>query len=242
MQSEVNVTKQKKVDITKETLEKILDRMSNSKSPVPDLVQGFWLENLRSLHGRVRSQLKECLDSYFLPSRLTKERTGILQKDKNKGNIASSYRPMTCLPLMWKLLLEAIADQIYGHLDQQKLLPEEQNGCKKRSRGTSDLLYIDKAIIREVTSGKKNLAMTWIDYKKVYDMVRHLWIKECLELFGVAKNINTLLVYSMEKWIVVLCAGNSELGEVAIKRGVFQGDPLSPLLFVLASIPLPLIL
>ena len=143
---------------------------------------------------------------------------------------------------MWKLLLEVIADQIYGHLDQQKLLPEEQNGCKKRSRGTSDLLYHDKAIIREVTSGKKNLAMTWIDYKKVYDIVRHFWIKECLELFGVAKNINTLLVYSMEKWIVVLCAGNSELGEVAIKRGVFQGDPLSPLLFVLASIPLPLIL
>ena len=135
MQSEVNVTKQKKVDITKETLEKILDRMSNSKSPVPDLVQGFWLENLRSLHERVRSQLKECLDSYFLPSRLTKERTALLQKDKNKGNIASSYRPITCLPLMWKLLLEAIADQIYGHLDQQKLLPEEQNGCKKRSRG-----------------------------------------------------------------------------------------------------------
>ena len=143
---------------------------------------------------------------------------------------------------MWKLLLEVIADQIYGHLDQQRLLLEEQNGCKKISRGTSDLLYIDKAIIREVTSGKKNLAMTWIDYKKAYDIVPHLWIKECLELFGVAKNINTLLVHSMEKWIVVLCAGNSELGEVAIKRGVFQGDPLSPLLFVLASIPLPLIL
>ena len=26
---------------------------------------------------------------------------------------------------MWKLLSGVIADQIYGHLDQQKLLPEE---------------------------------------------------------------------------------------------------------------------
>ena len=37
------------------------------------------------------------------------------------------------------------------------------------------------------------------------------------DLFGVAENIKTLLVNSMEKWIVILCAGNSELGEVDIK-------------------------
>ena len=35
-------------------------------------------------------------------------------------NIASNYRPITCLPLMWTLFLRVIADQIYGHLDQQK--------------------------------------------------------------------------------------------------------------------------
>ena len=45
---------------------------------------------------------------------------------------------------MWKLLLGVIADQIYGELDQQKFLPEEQKGCRKRSRGTNDLLYIQR--------------------------------------------------------------------------------------------------
>ena len=40
----------------------------------------------------------------------------------------------------------------------------------------------------------------------------------------------------------MLCAGNSELGEVDIKRGIFEGDSLSPLVFVLALIPLSLIL
>ena len=165
-----------------------------------------------------------------------------MQKDKSKGNIASNYRPITCFLSMWKLLSGVIADQIYGHLDQQKLLPEEQKGCRKRSRGTNDLLYIDRAVIREVKSRKKNLAMAWIDYKKAYDMVPHSWIKECLDLFGVAENIKTLLVNSMEKWRVMLCAGNSELGEVDIKRGIFQGDSLSPLVFVLALIPLSLIL
>ena len=46
----------------------------------------------------------------------------------------------------------------------------------------------------------------------------------------------------MEKWGVMLSAGNSELEEVDITRGIFEGDSLSPLVFVLALIPLTLIL
>ena len=46
----------------------------------------------------------------------------------------------------------------------------------------------------------------------------------------------------MEKWKVMLCSGNSELDEVEIKQGTFQGDFLSPLVFVLELILLSLIL
>ena len=83
--------------------------------------------------------------------------------------------------------------------------------------------------------------MAWIDYKKAY-MVSHSWIIECLDLFGVAENIKSLLVNSMEKWRVMLRAGNLEFGEVDIKQGIFRGDSLSPSVFVLALIPLSLIL
>ena len=73
-------------------------------------------------------------------------------------------------------------------------------------------------------------------------MVPHWWIIECFDLFRVAENIKGLLVNSMKKSKVMLCSGNSELGKVEIKRGIFQGDSLSPLVFVLALIPLSLIL
>ena len=136
---------------------------------------------------------------------------------------------------MWKLLTGAIADQIYAHLDQEKLLPEEQKGYRKGSRGTNDLLYIDRAEVKEVKTKNKNLTIALIDYKKAY-MVPHSGIIECLDLFGVAENIKSLLVSSMEKWKVMLFSGNSELGEVEIKRGIFQGDSLSPLVFVLSLI------
>ena len=167
LRSEVNVKKQEKIDIATGSLKKILGRMPNWKSPGSDLVQtssdlGFWLKNFSSLHERVRLQLKECLGSGFMPSWLPRGRTLLLLKDKSKGNVASNYRPISCLLLMWKLLTGVTADQIYAHLDQEKLLPEEQKGCRKGSRGTNDLLYIERVVIKEVKSRNKNLAMAWL--------------------------------------------------------------------------------
>ena len=65
-----------------------------------------------------------------MPSWLTTGKTSLLQKDMSKGNVASNHRPITCLPLMWKSLTGVISDQIYAHLDQEKLLQEEQKECR----------------------------------------------------------------------------------------------------------------
>ena len=42
----------------------------------------------------------------------------------------------------------------------------------------------------------------------------------------------------MEKWSVELTAGGKSLAEVKIQRGIYQGDALSQLLFVIAIMPL----
>ena len=60
--------KQEKIHITTGSLKKILGRIPNSKSPGPDLAQGFWLKNFSSLHKRVRLLQLKCLDSGFVPS------------------------------------------------------------------------------------------------------------------------------------------------------------------------------
>ena len=52
--NEANVKKQEKIDIITGRLKKMLGRMPNSKSPGPDLVQGFCLKNFSSLHERVK--------------------------------------------------------------------------------------------------------------------------------------------------------------------------------------------
>ena len=82
-----------------------------------------------------------------------------MQKDKEKGKAASNCRPITCLHLVWKLLTGVIAEEVYGFLNTNLLLPQEQKRCRKKSRGTNDLLFIDKMIMREVKMKKRNLSM-----------------------------------------------------------------------------------
>ena len=84
--------------------------------------------------------------------------------------------------------------------------------------------------------------MGWIDYKKAYDMVPHSWITKCLSMFKVADNLIDTINNSMTCWQTRLTCGNVPLGNVKIRRGIFQGDSLSPLLFVLCLIPLSMVL
>ena len=57
-----------------------------------------------------------------------------------------------------------------------------------------------------------------------------------------SEQIKLFLPESMKAWRMDLTCNNKSLGRVDIKRGIFQGDSLSPLLFVLCLIPLTLIL
>ena len=206
------------------------------------MVQGFWLKKFTVLHDRIVVQLNRCLSDGYVPIKMTKGRTTLIMKDKNKGNVASNYRPITCLPLIWKLLTGIIADGMYIFLESRDLLPHEQKGSRKKSRGTHDQLFIDKRIMKEVKERKKNVAMAWVDYKKAYDMIPHSWLEECLEIFGIADNVKKLLSNSMKTWRTELKSCGESLGDVQIKRGIFQGDSLSPLLFVVALTPMSMIL
>ena len=127
------------------------------------------------------------------------------------------------MPVTWKLLTGVIAEAIYQHLDDNEVLPWEQTGCTKGRRGTKDQLCIDKGIMKDCRRSKTNLAMAWVDYKKAYD------IKE-------------LITQSMSTWRTKLESNGELLGEVSIKQGIFQGDSLSPLLFVMAMMPLTQVL
>ena len=93
--------------------------------------------------------MNKFLETAHVPEWMTKGRTILTQKDPNKGTAPNNYTPITCLPMMWKILTAHIREEIYYSLTSHGLFPDEQKGCCKGSRGTAELLYMDQHILEE---------------------------------------------------------------------------------------------
>ena len=162
---------------------------------------------------------------------MTKGKTKLIQKDPCKGTTPNNNRPLTCLPMMWKILTAQIRENIFYSLTSRGLFPDEQKGCCKGSRGTEELLYIDQHILNDSQTRR-------IDNKKAYDMVPQSWILHCLKMYKISHEVINFLEKTMQTWRMELTAGERSWAETKIQRGIFQGDALSPLLFMIAMMPL----
>ena len=125
---------------------------------------------------------------------------------------------------------------------KNNILPEEQRGCARNSYGCKDQQMINKTIIEDCKQKKKNLSMAWMDYKKAFDSVPHSWILKTLRMYSFIEKVIRFMETSMNKWNTTMKLFYSDgciiTDPIKIKRGIFQGDSFSPLLFCLALVPL----
>ena len=92
------------------------------------------------MHKPLRKHLEQCLEE-GIPNWITKGRTILIKKDKKQGNTPNSYRPITCPPILWKLLTGIIANDLCEYLESNSMLPEEQKG-RRRKREVDIICYI----------------------------------------------------------------------------------------------------
>ncbi|CAH2016975.1 unnamed protein product [Acanthoscelides obtectus] len=229
--------------ITKDDVVKAIGRTSNWRAPGPDGVHNYWIKAFTSTH----QQLAKCYSTFLerpetIPEFLTTGVTYLIPKTEQYTADPAKYRPITCLSTAYKLLTAILADKVHNHLERNNLLDEEQKGCRKGSRGCKEQLIIDEIITGSARKKKSPLFTAYIDYQKAFDSIPHSWLTEVLHLYGIENHIVKLLTYAMSKWKTRLCLNTPDsqidAGEVSIKRGIFQGDSLSPLWFCLALRPL----
>ena len=139
---------------------------------------------------------------------------------------------------MWKLPTGIISERLYNHLEETDTMPHQQKGCRRKCRGTKDQLLIDNVVMMNSKRRQTNLSMEWIGYKKAFNMIPHSWVIECQEIYGAEENTTRFLKNTMPNWKTILTSSGTRLAEVNIRRGIFQGDSLSPLLFIVAMIPM----
>ena len=66
--------------------------------------------------------------------------------------------------MMWKILTAQIREETYYLVVSRGLFPQEQKGCHKRTRDTSDCLYIDEHILKESKNEteKSSYGVDWL--------------------------------------------------------------------------------
>ena len=110
----------------------------------------------------------------------------------------------------------------------------EQRGGKKDCYGCNDQLMINNAILENSKKRKKNLSTAWIDYKKAFDSVHYSWILKCPQMYKIHPILQRRKHEPMEDQHDTSPQGVLETGPIRIKRGIFQGDSWSPLLFTMS--------
>ena len=107
-------------------------------------------------------------------------------------------------------------------------------------------MIIDQLIMGQAKKNNRKLCTVYIDYQKAYDSVPHTWLVKSLRIYGIEPKIINFLSTMMQKWSTIIhIRGQKEAVRtepITIKRGLYQGDSLSPLWFCLALNPLSMLL
>ena len=73
-------------------------------------------------------------------------------------------------------------------------------------------------------------------------MVPHSWIINSLKMYKISHKVVNFIDKTMKTCRVKLISGGRIFAEAKIQRGIFQGDVLLPLQFIIAMMPLNYIL
>ena len=92
----------------------------------------------------------------------------------------SSYRPVSNLPHLSKILERIVHRQLIGHIEEFKLLPDVQSACHRGHFTETAVLKVYSDFIDAISNGKLAL-LSLMDLKAAFDMVDHAILLRRLE-------------------------------------------------------------
>ena len=228
--------------VTANEVTKATSNFQNWKSSGIDHLQNFWWCHLTCIHEITATILDNIIQNpEECPLWLTQGRTTLIPKSDETRN-PSNYRPITCLPIIYKILNSIITSRMRHHIDSNSLIPPQQKGCTSTTYGTIDQLSINKTIMEEAVKNSRNISTAWIDYKKAYDSIPHDWLIETLKIHQFDEKIVNFFKTTINNWKTSLHLttneGDVKTGIFNIMAGIFQGDCPSGIQFVLCLLPL----
>lgn len=214
-------------------VKEVLKKCKNGKSPGTDLIRNEFWKNLPD--NGIQCVIKifnKIIENENIPDGWGKSFLHMIHK---KGDCANpeNYRGITLANSILKIFTAIINNRIENYVEINYILPEEQNGFRKR-RGCRDNIYILNSLVnQQLRLPKSKLFTIFIDYKRAFDSIDRNILWQKLFYIGISSKIIRIIRNIYENIEICIRKDDEYTGFVKPGLGLMQGDSLSALLFAL---------
>jgi Reverse transcriptase (RNA-dependent DNA polymerase) len=213
--------------ITVDDIKYALSSMKRNKARGPD---DFPIDLLKICDDFMLKKVANIFDQFLTDEKLPidwLETNIILIFKKGKKDEIKNYRPISLISHLYKLFVKIILRRIENVLEENQ--PEEQTGFRS-GYSTSDNLMVINQLIEKHKEYNKELFLAFIDYEKAFDSVESSYMYRALKSHKVPSKYIRIVRFIYENSTAKITV--EQLGEkFEIRRGVKQGDPMSPKIF-----------
>ena len=218
--------------ITYQELKEVLTTFGRNKSPGNDgLPIEFYIMFFKLIEGLLLEALNEAYEKGELSN---SQRQGVITLIEKKGQdkrLIKNWRPISLINVDAKIASKIIARRIQKVLP--KIIHHNQTAYVKGRFIGEGLRLIDDLFEYTHSNSIPGLLLT-VDFEKAFDSVEWSYIDFTLDAFNFGSSIRKWVNTFYNNTYSCVMNGGFSTGYFPLQRGVRQGDPLSPYLFVLS--------
>ncbi|GJV29926.1 putative RNA-directed DNA polymerase, eukaryota, reverse transcriptase zinc-binding domain protein [Tanacetum coccineum] len=152
----------------------------------------------------------------------------------------NDYRPISCCNVIYKCISKILTNRIIDGL--KEVVSDNQSAFIPGRRITNNILITQEVMHNYHRDRGPPRCAFKVDIQKAYDMVDWKFLSNILILFGFHKKMVKWIMACVSSASFSLCINGDIHGYFNGKRGLRQGDPISPYLFTLVMEVLTLII
>lgn len=223
---------------TKSEVSNEIKKLKLDKAPGYDLITAKALKELPSeAISALTFIYNACIVRSFVPTQWKVAEIKMIQKPGKPSEQVESYRPISLLPILSKVLEKLFLKRLNPILEQSSLIPHHQFGFRKQ-HGTVEQVHRLVENIHNTFENKKYCTAAFLDISQAFDKVWHTGL-----LYKIKKTLPVnyfLFIKSYLKDRFFYVKEEDEMTDLRIiNSGVPQGSILGPTLYLVYTFDIP---